>query len=83
MAMKSTTPKQQIGAMDVVIRAALTNERGPLTDELRVMLGSLPREAGIRVANIMIMLAGAAVADVVDWRQVLQDHLGGTDEETE
>ena len=42
------------------------------------MLGTLPPEAGKRVATIFVMLAGKAVPDDSDRRELLIEHLAGT-----
>jgi hypothetical protein len=75
--MKPTTPDEQTAALDVLIRAALTNDQAPLTDELRRMLGTLQPAAGNRVANILVMLAGAAVASPDAWVGILNEHIDG------
>jgi len=76
--MQPTTPDEQEAAMDTFVRMALTNDQGPLSSSLADMLGTLPREAGKRVGTILIMLAGKAVPDDGDWREILNEHLAGT-----
>ena len=72
-----TTPDQQTAALDVLIRAALTNEEGPLTSDLQRMLGTVQHEAGLRVATVLVMLAGLAVPDNEEWVALLKEHLAG------
>ena len=70
------TSAQQQAAVDTVVRMALLE--GGITAAVVQQLGSLQREAGLRVATIMIMLAGAAVPDTRDWQGLLQEHLAGS-----
>ena len=76
--MNITLPEEQKAALDVIIRMALTNDKSPMTSELGGMLGTLPRDAGRQVATIMIMLAGAAVQDDDEWRELLHEHFEGS-----
>ena len=69
------TPDQQQAAIDTVVRMALLD--GAITEAVIEQLATLPREAGLRVATIMVMLAGAAVQDTQDWQGLLQEHLAG------
>ena len=74
--LKPTTPQEQKDALDVIIRMALTNDEGStMTNELPLMLGTLQRSAGVRVADIMVMLAGAAVPDSRDWVTLLKENI--------
>jgi hypothetical protein len=61
------TPTEQAAAMETLIRAILTSNKEPLTYELRTMLGSLPRDHGLKVARSLITFAQFAVADDEDW----------------
>lgn len=79
--MEPTTPEQQTAALDVLVRAALTDFTGPLSSELQTMLSTLPRDTGLRVASVLVMLAGMAVADTADWRALLAEHMAGADQE--
>jgi hypothetical protein len=73
--MKTTTPLQQTRALDVMVRAALTNHESPLTSQIQEMLATLPVGPDERVATVLIMLAGMAVRDTARWKAILQDFL--------
>ena len=66
--MQPTTPDEQEVAMDTLIRMTLTNDQSPISSGLADMLGTLPREAGKRVATILIMLAGKAMLMITTGR---------------
>ena len=77
MTMQPTTPDEQEAAMDTLVRMALTNDQGPMSFGLADMLSTLPRESGKQVAAVLVMLAGKAVPDDDDWRDLLIEHLTG------
>ena len=79
------TPNQQQDAIDTVVSrkprsgfAGMALLQGAITTAVIEQLASLPREAGLRVATVMVMLAGAAVQDTQDWQGLLQAHLAGS-----
>ena len=76
--MQPTTADEQEAAMETFVTMALTNDQGPMSSGLADMLGTLPREAGKRVATILVMRAGKAVPDDGDWREILNEHFAGT-----
>ena len=72
-----TTPGEQTHAVDILIRAALTNKDVPLTSDLQTMLSTLPHDAGLEVATVLVTLAGGAVSDREEWIALLQKHIKG------
>jgi hypothetical protein len=81
MTLKPTTPATQEAALDVLIRTALTNSsEHPMSDDLRRMMESLQPDAGQRVADILVMLAGAAEQDRDAWIALLQKHIDGAED---
>lgn len=69
------TPDEQQHAIDVITRMALGD--GAMTTLVIDQLASLQPVPGLRVANIMLMLAGCAVEDPAAWAGILVEHLAG------
>jgi Tfp pilus assembly protein PilO len=79
------TAKKQAAALDTLLHMILTGT--PMAAELPEMIETLRQAgAGQRVANILVMLAGAAIKDRGEWIRLLQAHIDGatkTDERSD